>query len=186
MTSRLIQDVRYALRQLRKKPGFTAVAVITLALGIGATTAIYSIVDSLLFRPLPYPNASRVVQVWNTFAPRGMTEIPSSEPEFLEYRQSQSFAHFAGFSTGAVTLTGAGVPLRVPATWGTSELFEVLGTKPFLGRVFTPDEFQAGRDQVAVLSYGLWQDRFGSDSKMVGKTIRLNGQSCTVAGVMPP
>src|SRR5438270_3467742 len=180
----LAQDLRYALRQLRKSPAFTAVAVITLALGIGATTTIYSIVDSLLVRPLPYPNSSRIVQVWHTFPPRGMMEIPSSEPEFLEYRQSQSFAHFAGFSSGAVTLTGSGDPLRVAAVWGTSDLFQVMRTKPLLGRVFSSDEFQTGRDQVAVLSYRLWQDHFGSDREIVGKTIRLNGQACTVVGVM--
>jgi predicted permease len=115
-----------------------------------------------------------------------MMEIPASEPEFLEYRQSQSFAHFAGFSTGAATLTGSGDPLRVAAVWGTSNFFDVTATKPLLGRVFTPDEFQTGRSQVAVLSYGLWQNRFGSDPEIMGKTIRLNGQSCTVVGVMPP
>ncbi|PYT19042.1 MAG: hypothetical protein DMG58_37100 [Acidobacteria bacterium] len=177
--------MRYALRQLRKSPGFTAVAVITLALGIGATTTIYSIVDSLLFRPLPYPNPSRIVRIWNTFAPRGMMEIPASEPEFLEYRQSDAFAHFAGFSTGAVTLTGSGDPLRVAAAWATSDLFPVMGTQPLLGRVFTPDEFQTGRSQVAVLSYDLWQNRFGSNLEIIGKTVLLNGQSCTVVGVMP-
>jgi predicted permease len=181
----LLQDFRYALRQLRKKPGFTAVAVLTLALGIGATTAIYSVVDSLLFRPLPYNNSSRIVRVWNTFPPRGMMEIPASEPEFLEYSQSQSFAHFAGFSTGAVTLTGSGDPVRVAAAWGTSDFFRVMGTKPLLGRVFTPDEFQTGRGQVAVLNFGLWQSRFGSDPEIIGKTILLNGQRCTVVGVMP-
>src|SRR5438034_4031586 len=143
----LIQDLRYALRQLRKALGFTAVAVITLALGIGATTTIYSIVDSLLFRPLPYPNSPRIVRVWNTFTPRGMMEIPASEPEFLEYRQSRSFAHFAGFSTGAVTLTGTGDPLRVAASWATSDFFEVLAMKPWLGRGFTADEFQADHRQ---------------------------------------
>jgi putative ABC transport system permease protein len=181
----LLQDFRYALRQLRKKPGFTAVAVLTLALGIGATTAIYSVVDSLLFRPLPYNTSSRIVRVWNTFPPRGMMEIPASEPEFLEYSQSQSFAHFAGFSTGAVTLTGSGDPVRVAAAWGTSDFFRVMGTKPLLGRVFTPDEFQTGRGQVAVLNFGLWQSRFGSDPEIIGKTILLNGQRCTVVGVMP-
>jgi predicted permease len=185
MTNGVIQDLRYAIRQMRKKPGFTAVAGITLALGIGATTAIYSIVDSLLFRPLPYPNSSRIVQIWNTFAPRGMMEIPSSEPEFLEYGQSQSFAHLAGFSTGAVTLTGSGDPVRVAAAWGTSDFFQVMGTKPLLGRVFSSDEFQIGRNQVAVLSYRLWQDRFGSDPEIIGKTIRLNRQTSTVVGIMP-
>src|SRR6266851_4397281 len=180
----LMQDLRYAQRQLRKSPAFTAVAVITLALGIGATTTIYSIVDSLLVRPLPYPNSPRIVRVWNTFAPRGMMEIPASEPEFLEYRQSYTFAHFAGFSTGAVTLTGSGDPLRVAATWGTSDFFQVMGTKPLLGRVFTSDEFQPGHSQAAVLSYGLWQDRFGSNREIIGRPILLNGQNCTVVGVM--
>jgi putative ABC transport system permease protein len=183
--SGLLQDLRYALRQLRKSPAFTAVAVITLALGIGTTTTIYSIVDSLLFRPLPYPNSPRIVRIWNTFVPRGMIEIPASEPEFLEYRQSVAFAHFAGFSTGAVTITGSGDPLRVAAAWGTSDFFQVMATEPLLGRVFTLDEFQTGRSQVAVLSFGLWQNRFGSNPEIIGKTVLLNGQSCTVVGVMP-
>jgi hypothetical protein len=104
----IVQDIRFGLRQLRKSSGFTLAAVTTLALGIGATTAIFSVVDSLLLRPLPYPNATRIVRIWMTFAPRGMMEIPSSEPEFLEYRQSQSFAHVAGFSVGTLTLTGSG------------------------------------------------------------------------------
>ena len=181
----LLRDIRYALRQIRKSPGFSVIAIITLALGIGATTTIYSIVDSLLLRPLPYPNASRIVRVWNTFAPRGMMEIPASEPEFLQYRQNHAFAHFAGFSTGAVNVTGTGDPLRVAAAWGTTDFFQVLGTKPLLGRVFTPEEFEAGRNQVAVISYGLWQNRFGSDSKVVGRTIVLNAQNCAVVGVMP-
>src|SRR5260370_12372810 len=181
----VLQDVRYALRQLHKNLGFTVVAVVTLALGIGANTAIFSIVDSLLFRPLPYPSSARIVRIWNTFAPRGMMEIPAAEPEFFEYRQSHTFAHFAGFSTGAVTLTGTGEPLRVAATWGTSDLFQVMGTKPLLGRVFSSDEFQPGHCQVAILSYGLWQNDFGSDPEIIGKPILLNGQSCTVVGVMP-
>src|SRR5260370_29289906 len=181
----VLQDVRYALRQLHKNLGFTVVAVVTLALGIGANTAIFSIVDSLLFRPLPYPSSARIVRIWNTFAPRGMMEIPASEPEFLEYRQSHTFAHFAGFATGAVTLSGTGDPLRVAATWGTSDLFQVMGTKPLLGRVFTSDEFQPGHSQVAILSYGFWQNHFGSDPEITGKPILLNGQSCTVVGVMP-
>src|SRR5437762_12505231 len=140
----LIQDLRYALRQLRKALGFTAVAVITLALGIGATTTIYSIGDSLLFRPLPYPNSPRIVRVWNTFAPRGMMEIPASEPEFLEYRKNESFLHFAGFSVGAVTITGRGDPLRVASAWGTSDFFAVMGTEPILGRLFAADEQPPG------------------------------------------
>jgi predicted permease len=182
---RFLQDVRYAFRQLRQNAGFATICAITLALGIGATTTIFSVVDSLLLRPLPYPNAPRVVRIWNTFAPRGMTEIPFSEPEFNEYRQSQSFAHVAGFSVGALTLTGSGDPLHVAVSWGTPDFFSVLGSTPFLGRVFTTDEQQQGHTQVAVLSHRLWQNRFASRREIVGKSILLNGQSYTVVGAMP-
>jgi predicted permease len=182
---RFVQDVRYALRQLGRNSGFTAICILTLALGIGATTAIFSVVDALLLRPLPYPNAPRVVRIWNTFTPRGMMEIPISEPEFNEYRQSRSFAHVAGFSVGTLTLTGSGDPLHVAASWGTPDFFSVMGTVPLLGRVFTTDEQQQGHAQVAVLSHRLWQNRFGSSREIVGKSILLNGQSCTVVGVMP-
>ncbi|HEY2471660.1 MAG TPA: ABC transporter permease [Terracidiphilus sp.] len=180
-----LQDTHYAFRQFRRKPGFVIASLITLALGIGATTTIYSVADSLLVRPLPYPNSRQIVRVWNTFAPRGMMEIPASEPEFLEYRQSRSFEHFAGFSTGTVTLTGSGDPLRTATSWGTSEFFQVMGTEPLLGRVFTADEFQPGHSSVAVLSHRLWQSRFGSRPDILGKSILLNGQSCTVVGIMP-
>jgi len=182
---RLWQDVRYALRQFARKPRFALTCMIALALGIGATTTIYSIMDALLLRPLPYPNSSRIVQVWNTFAPRGMMQIPASEPEFLEYSQSRSFARFAGFSTGAVTLTGTGDPLRLAASWGTQQFFQVMGTEPLVGRVFAADEFQPGHTQVAVLSYRIWQNRFGSNPQIVGKSILLDGRTSTVVGVMP-
>jgi predicted permease len=181
---RFVQDVRYALRQLRRNSGFTAICILTLALGIGATTAIFSVVDSLLLRPLPYPNAPRIVRLWMTFAPRGMTEIPSSEPEFLEYRESRSFAHVAAFSLGTLALTGGGDPLHVTSSWGTSDFFSVMGTAPLLGRVFTSDEQQQGHAQVAVLSHRLWQSRFASNREIIGKSILLNGQSCMVVGVM--
>jgi predicted permease len=182
---RLVQDVRYALRQLGRNPGFTSICILTLALGIGATAAIFSVVDSLLLRPLQYPNAPRIVRIWMTFAPRGMMEIPLSEPEFLEYRQSQSFAHVAAFSVGTLALTGSGDPLHVAASWGTPDFFSLMGTAPFLGRVFTTDEQQQRHAQVAVLSHRLWQNRFASDRGIIGKSILLNGQSCTVVGVMP-
>jgi putative ABC transport system permease protein len=182
---RVSQDVRFAIRQLAKNAGFTAACLITLALGIGATVTIFTVMDSLLLRPLPYPNSPRVVGIWNTFAPRGMMEIPLSEPEFVEYRRSQSFDHLAGFSVGALSLTGSGDPLRVAASWGTSDFFAVMGTQPLLGRVFSDDEQQLGHTQVAVLSYRLWQSRFGSNPNIVGESILLNGQSCVVVGVMP-
>lgn len=182
---RVSQDVRFAIRQLAKNAGFTAACLITLALGIGATVTIFTVMDSLLIRPLPYPNSPRVVRIWNTFSPRGMMEIPVSEPEFLEYRQNQSFAHFAGFSVGALTLTGSGDPLRVAASWGTSDFFPAMGTEPLLGRTFSEDEQQQGHTQVGILSYRLWRSRFDSDPNIVGKSILLNGQSCVVIGVMP-
>lgn len=181
----VLQDVRFALRWLARNPIFTTAVVATLALGIGATTAVFSVVDSVLLRPLPYPNSERIVRIWNTFSPRGMTEIPLSEPEFLEYRQSESFAHVAGFSLGAVTLTGTGDPLRLVASWGTSEFFSVLGTEPFRGRVFSAQEQQAGHTQVVIVSYKLWRERFGSNPEIVGKTILLNGESRVIVGVMP-
>jgi predicted permease len=181
----VLQDVRYALRWLGRNPIFTIAVITTLALGIGATTAVFSVVDSLLLRPLPYPNSERIVRIWNTFSPRGMNEIPLSEPEFLEYRQSQSLAHVAGFSLGTLTLTGTGDPLRIPASWGTSDFFPVLGTQPLLGRVFAAQEHQPGHTQVVVLSYKLWKNRFGSNPEIVSKSILLNGESCVVVGVMP-
>jgi ABC-type antimicrobial peptide transport system permease subunit len=180
-----LQDIRYALRWLRRNPVFTFAVIATLALGIGATTAVFSVVDSVLLRPLPYPNSERIVRIWNTFSPRGMTEIPVSEPEFLEYRQSRSFRHVAGFSLGTLTLTGTGEPLRLVASWGTSEFFSVVGTEPFLGRVFSTQEQQTGHNQVVVLSYKLWQNRFGANPEIVGKAVLLNGESCVIVGVMP-
>jgi hypothetical protein len=176
----ILQDVRFALRWLARNPIFTIAVIATLALGIGATTAVFSVVDSVLLRPLPYPNSKRIIRIWNTFSPRGMTEIPLSEPEFFEYRQSESFAHVAAFSLGNMTLTGTGDPLRLVANWGTSEFFSVLGTEPTLGRVFSTQEQQPGHTQVVVLSYRLWRGRFGSDSKIVRKSVLLNGESRVV------
>jgi len=180
------QDVRYGFRQLRKNRGFTVVCVLTLAIGIGATTAIFSIVDSLLLRPLPYPNSHRIVRIWNTFSPRGMTELTASEPEFLEYRQSQTFAHVAGFALGSTTLTGRGDPARLSVSWVTSDFLTVIGTQPVLGRSFSPDEHELGHDQVVIISHHLWRDRFGSNPAIIGKSVILNNRSSIVIGVMPP
>ena len=180
------QDLRYGFRQLRKNRGLTIVCVLTLAIGIGATTAIFSIVDSLLLRPLPYPNSHRVVRIWNTFSPRGMTELTASEPEFLQYRQSQTLAHVTGFALGSTTLTGRGDPARLSVSWGTSDFLAVLGTQPVLGRSFSPEEHEPGHDQVVILSHHLWRDRFGSNPAIIGQSVILNGTSSIVIGVMPP
>ena len=114
-----------------------------------------------------------------------MMEIPASEPVLREFRQSQSFAHVAGFSVGTRTLTGSGDPLHLTASWGTSDFFSIMGTAPFLGRVYTSDEQQQGHAPVVILSYRLWQNHFASSREIIGKSILLNGKSCTVVGVMP-
>src|SRR2546429_7117810 len=181
-----VQDLRFGLRMLRKSPGFTGVAIFTLALGIGATTAIFSVVDSLLLRPLPYRNSHRVVRIWNTFSPRGMTELTASEPEFLEYRQSQTLAHAAGFALGSTTLTGRGDPARLSVSWGTSDFLAVLGTHPVLGRSFSPDEHEPGHDQVVIISHHLWRDRLGSNPPIIWETVIFNSKNTIVIGGMPP
>src|SRR6266699_1104753 len=181
-----VQDLRFSLRMLRKSPGFIGVAIFTLALVIGAPTAIFSVVDSLLLRPLPHRNSHRVVRIWNTFSPRGMTELTASEPEFLEYRQSQTLAHVAGFALGSTTLTGRGDPARLSVSWGTSDFLAVLGTQLVLGRSFSPEEHEPGHDQVVILSHHLWRDRFGSNPAIIGQSVILNGKSSIVIGVMPP
>ncbi len=183
----LWQDLRHGARMLLKHKGFTSVAVLTLGLGIGANTAIFSVVNSVLLRPLPYKDSERIVRVWNTFPPRGLSQIPLSEPEFLEYRnRSQSFDHVAAFATGALTLTGAGEPEQVTTTWASADLFPVLGAAPILGRAFSAEEDRIGHHTVAVISHRLWQRRFGADPLLIGKTVTLNGRSRAVIGVMPP
>jgi predicted permease len=180
------QDVRFGLRMLGKRPVFTSVALLTLSLGIGANTAIFSVVNAVLLRPLPYEDSERIVRVWNTFAPRGLTRQPVSEPEFVEFRdQSKSFEHVAAYVTGALTLTGAGEPDRVVATESSAALFSVLGVRPELGRTFSAEEEQAGRPEVIVVSHRLWQRRFGADPGLIGKTLTLNGRGRTVVGIMP-
>ncbi len=182
----LLQDFRYALRQLSRNRGFTAVAVLTLALGIAANTAIFTVVNAVLLRPLPYKDSQRIVRVWNTFPPRGLTELPVSEPEFLEFHQSRSFDHIGAFVTGAVNLSRAGNPERVTETWASADVFLATGAETILGRVFSPEDDQRGQNQVVVLSYRLWQSRFGSDPTIIGKSITLNNESKTVIGVMGP
>ena len=183
---RLWQDVRYAFRQFGRKPGFVVVSVITLALGIGATTTIYSIADSLLLRPLPYPNSPRIVRVWNTFAPRGMMETSGIRARIPGISSEPQLRAFCGIlNRDRNSNRCSSYPLRTAASWGTSDFFQVMGTEPLIGRVFTPDEFQPGQSQVAVLSHRLWQSRFGATPDIVGKSFLLNGQSCTIVGIMP-
>ena len=175
------QDVRYALRQLRRNPGFTLTAVITMGLGIGATTAIFSAVYSLLLRPLPYQDANQIMSVSDSHS------APLIDPDFVAARTgTRSFEQLAGFHTYTEdTLTGIGDPVRVTRAAVTANFFPVLGVVPALGRNFNPDEDWSGSPNVLLLSDHLWRNKFDADPKTVGKLIQLDGTEFTVIGVLP-
>src|SRR5436305_13286287 len=182
-----LQDVRYAGRMLAKRPGFTAVAALTLAVGVGANTAIFSVVEAVLLRPLPYRHAGRVVVVWeNNHAQPGRHNV-ISPANFFDWReQAKSFDEMAVFLDQPLSLTGVGEPEEVPAQLVTSNLFALLGVNPELGRAFTPEDAKAGkRAVVTVISHGLWQRRFGGAPDVIGRTISLNGRPMSIVGVMP-
>ena len=182
--STLLQDLRYAIRTLTREPGFTLVALVTLALGIGANTAIFGIVNAVLLRPLPYHEPDRVVLLWSHWTNWSKTWV--SGPELADYQQAQSLEHVGGFSSTSFNLTGpGGDPLRVLAAQVQAPVFEALGARPILGRLFTADEDQPGRGRVVLLTEGLWRTRFGSDASIVGRTIDLDGAAYTVLGVLP-
>jgi putative ABC transport system permease protein len=185
----LIQDFRYALRQLRKSPGFAAVAVITLALGTGFNTAIFSVVNAVLLRPLAFADASRLVRIWHVPPEKsfpGMTTFPVSAANYLDWeRQTQVFDHMAIYSYHGFTVTGGDKPEQLSAGAVSSGFFATLGVQPILGRVLSPEEDQPGRSHVVVLSYRLWQEHFGGNPGIVGHDINLDGQPYLVAGVMP-
>ncbi len=182
----LCQDVRFGLRMLRKTPGFTAVAILTLALGIGATTVIFSAVYAVLLKPLPFRDAGRLVFIQKKNPPRGWTRNNISPAEILAWRgQSGAFEDVAGFTGTSCVLNGAGEAEEDPCEVAESNLFPLLGAAPLMGRTFTPAEDQETGPPVAILSYGLWQRRFGADPGVIGRAIEINRASCTVVGVMP-
>src|SRR5882762_7549250 len=183
------QDLRFAARMLRKSPGFTAVTVITLALGIGANTAVFTVVNGVLLRPMPFPQADRLFLV--SLTPQGGPfewQPGVSDRDYLAFRdQDQVFANIASFTRGTTAnLTGAGDPVQIPVAYVTAEFFATLRTNPEIGRSFLTGEDEPGNDNFVVLSNELWRGRFGSDPEILGKTIRLDGVSRTVIGVMPP
>lgn len=181
----LVQDIRYGARMLAKHKAFTSVAVITLALGIGANTAIFSVVNELLLRPLPYRDADRIVTLWEV-SPGGRRQNTTSRANFRAWRdQSTSYQHIAAFTDQRVNITGSGEPEELSVQYATSPFFKVMGVDPILGRTFLPEDDEPTRPPVAVLSYGLWQRRFGGDPSVVGQTITLNDFKYTVIGVMP-
>jgi len=183
----LVEDVRYGLRMLRKNPAFAATAILTLALGIGANTAIFSVVNTVLIRPLPYKDADRLVTVWGYNRARGFDTDQVSPLDFADWRsQNHVFAGMAASTDTQYTLTGEGEPELITAYSFSADYFHVLGTAPLLGRTFLPEEEEPGKNHVAVLSYSLWQKRFGGDRDLVGRDILLDGAPYTVVGVMPP
>ncbi|MDQ3650858.1 MAG: ABC transporter permease, partial [Acidobacteriota bacterium] len=183
----LFQDMRYGVRMLLKSPGFTVVALLALALGIGANTAIFSVVNAVLLRALPYRHADRVVMVWENNRPRSRPQNTISPANFLDWQDQQDvFDEMASFYDTRVNLTGAGEPEEIAGQMTTPNLFALLGVETVLGRAFTPQDAEEGRDDVVILSHGLWQRRFGADPDIIGKTLTLSGSAVTVIGVLPP
>jgi predicted permease len=182
------QDVRYALRALRKSPAFTIVALAVLAIGIGATTAMFSLVDAMFLRGLPYPDADRLVVLIGNVQRTAVERRGNSYPDHLDWRaKSSSFVDMAAYTSGTITLFGTDEPERVPIEFVSAPYFAVFGVAPAAGRAFRADEDAVpNRDLVAVLGHGLWQRRFGGDPSIVNKTIQLGPRSFTVIGIMPP
>ncbi|MGH9871745.1 MAG: ABC transporter permease [Pyrinomonadaceae bacterium] len=182
----LFRDIRYGVRSLLKRPGFTAIALVALALGIGANTAIFSLVNAVLLRPLPFAEPDRLVWVWGNIKSGG-NRASVSPPDFLDYRQqNNTFEEFAASLPLRLNYTGGDEPERLEASGVTGNYFQALGAKPAFGRTFLLENEKPGNDQVAVLSYSLWQKRFAGDPAIINKTITLDGRSCAVLGVMPP
>lgn len=183
----LIKDIRYGLRSLLKSPGFTAIAVMTLALGIGANTAIFSVVNAVVLRPLPYADADRLVMMWGTTARDGNQEQPISFADFNDLRtQTGSLTNISGVSPAwNFTLTGAGEPEPVQGLFVSASLFDLLKVSPQKGRTFTAEEDRIGGSPVVVISHALWQRRFGGDENIVGKPLIVSGTTMSIIGVMP-
>ena len=180
----ILQDIHFAFRSFLKKPLFYGSAIITLGLGVGATTTIFSVVDGVLLRPLPYDSPEELVQLWSTF---GDTEYDShSFPNFDDVRSASTvFASLVALEYTTRVLAGEGEPKRLEAGGASDDLFSLLGTRPLLGRGFTADDHKPGASPVAVLSYGLWQSRWGGGSGIIGRTVTVDQQSVTVVGVLP-
>ena len=182
----LLQDIRHAARRLRKTPGFTLVAILVVAIGIGANAAIFSVVNATLLAPGPFPDPDRLVRVWDSSPQRGEDVDPIPPASFFAYRDESGVFETLGGSTDAFyNLTGAGEPEALLSYRYSADTFKALGVKPLLGRTFTPEEDRPGHDGVVVLSQDLWQRRFGSAPDILGRSLTLDGRAYTVVGVMP-
>jgi putative ABC transport system permease protein len=182
----LLKDIRYGVRGLLKRPGFTIIALITLALGIGANTAIFSVVNAVLLRPLQFRDPEQLVVVWEEASFAGFPTNTPAPANFVDWKnQNQSFADMAAASSDSFNLTGDGEPERIQANSVNANFFQLFGVQPLIGRGFLPEEDRPGGNKVAVLSYSLWQSRYGGDRGVINREILLNGQKHTVVGVMP-
>ena len=182
---KLLQDLRYATRTLVKKPGFVLVAVVTLALGIGGSTAIFTVVNSALLRGLPYRSSNELYHLWERTPQKEFNRREFSYPDYQDYQQNSVFTGLAGYTGGGAILSGSGEPESVPAARASANFFSVLGVDPIVGRTFQDGEDKPGGPKVTVLTYGLWQRKFGGDPNAVGKQLTINGESYTVIGVLP-
>ena len=182
----LMQDLRYALRMLFKNRSFTIVALIVLTLGIGANSAIFSFVNAILLRSLPYTHADRLVRIYSSSPGKEVRTFTSSYPDFLDWKNNnQTFEEMGAWARGSATLTGTDNPERFDTALITPAFFNVLGVSPERGRVFTPEDDKDGSNKVVLISNGVWQRRFGSDPNIIGKQFTLEGTSYSIIGVMP-
>jgi len=171
----LLSDIRYAFRNLISRPAFTLIAVVTLALGIGANSCIFSAINALLLKPLPIPNQERVMTIWDKDSSHGWEHNEVTMANYFDWRaQNQSFEQLALYRWWSTNLTGVDTPERVQGFLVTGNFFDALGVKPMMGRGFYEEENQPGKDAVAVITYSLWQRRFGGDPNIINKTIALN------------
>lgn len=182
--SRLLEDIRYALRLLKKSPGFALVAVLTLALGIGANTAVFSVVNGVLLRPLPYPEPERLIRVWERT--RAFEQNSVAYLNYLDWRkENRTCAEMGAFRSQDFNMTGSGAPERLNGFQVTASLLRVLRMAPLRGRTISEDEDRPGAPPVVMISEGLWQRRFGSDPRILGRQLILNGQPHTIIGIVP-
>jgi len=185
--SQFAQDLRFGLRMLRTRPAFTAVTVLTLGLGIGANTAIFSTVNGVLLRPLPYPESDKLVTFWGTAPEKRLPVVNYPDAMFVFFQQrSRVFESVAAYTVGGVSLSGDGEPERAPASGVSTDFFRVMRQVPVAGRAFLPEDGTQGKNNVAVVSHALWRRRFGGDRDLVGKSILVGGQPTVVVGIMPP
>jgi len=181
----LFKDLNYAIRMLLKRPGFAAAAIITLALGIGGSTAIFTVVDAALLRGLPYKESDKLYHLWEATPQRQFAQREFSYPDYQDYQKNESLTGVAAYTGGGGIMTGRGEPERLAAPAASANFFSVLGVEPIIGRNFQPGEDKTGAERTAILTYAMWQRRFGGDKGIIGQPLNINGDNYTVVGVLP-